>query len=257
MKHRYIVTEIENETSVVYGYQFKTSLINVFITSLLLITFISLGIWQLNRAKEKQELRDEFLARTKLPQVTVEEELLDVDSKEFRRARATGRYLAEYQILLDNNIYRGQAGYHVLTPLLLMNSTTILLVNRGWIPWGPDRKQIPTVEAPDQRVIVNGRLVKPKKHAFSFERQTSGEGFQKVWQNLDLQKFESLTGYPVQQLVMLLHSGNENESIEFVRDWPQYQDTWIQRHRGYAVQWFALALVLVCIFFFLSFKSRT
>ncbi len=241
---------------VVSGYRFETSLIKVVVMTLLVIAFISLGVWQLNRAEEKQERRDEFLARAELPQVIVQEELLDTENMEFRSARATGRYLADYQILLDNNVYRGQAGYHVLTPLLLENTTTVLLVNRGWVPWGLDRRKVPTVDVPGRPIVVNGRLVKPAKHAMNFEGSEAQEEFQKVWQSLDLEKFERLTGYAVQRLVMLLDPDSEAQVDELVRDWPVYRDNWIQRHRGYAVQWFALALALLCIFFFLSFKRN-
>ena len=242
--------------SVVSGYRFETSLIKVVITALLVAAFVLLGFWQLNRAEEKQERRDEFIARAELPPVIVQDELLDTESMEFRNARAAGHYLADYQVLLDNNVYRGQAGYHVLTPLLLANTTTVLLVNRGWIPWGLDRQKTPIVEVPGEPLVVNGRLAKPAKHVLDFGGHEAQEEFQKVWQTLDLERFERLTGYPVQRLVMLLESDSETEAAGFIRDWPRYRDTWIQRHRGYAVQWFALAFVLLCIFFFLSFKRR-
>ena len=242
--------------SVVSGYRLETSLIKVILTTLLIIAFVSLGLWQLNRAKEKQDRRDEFLERTERPPIVVQEELLVIESMEFRKARASGRYLADYQILLDNNVYRGQAGYHVLTPLLLMDTTTVIMVNRGWIPWGLDRRKIPNVGVPVKPVVVRGRLAQPAKHALNFEASEVQDEFQQVWQNLDLEKFENLTGYSVQRLVMLLESEDGAEKDGLVRDWPVYQDTWIQRHRGYAVQWFALALVLLCIFFFLSFKRN-
>ena len=246
--------KLEHEMSVVSGYRFETSLIKVVITTLLVIAFVLLGVWQLNRAKEKQEHHDEFLARAELPQVIVQDELLDSENMEFRSARATGRYLVNYQILLDNNVYRGRAGYHVLTPLLLVNTTTVLLVNRGWIPWGLDRQKTPTVDVPTKPVVVKGRLVQPAKHALDFEGHEAQIEFQKVWQNLDLEKFERLTGYATQRLVMLLDPNSEADG--FIRDWPVYRDTWVQRHRGYAVQWFALALALLCIFLFLSFKRN-
>ena len=41
----------------------------------------------------------------------------------------------------------------------------------------------------------------------------------------------------------------------FVRAWPAYEDSWIQRHHGYALQWFSLALVLLVVYL-LSQRSR-
>ena len=42
----------------------------------------------------------------------------------------------------------------------------------------------------------------------------------------------------------------------FVRAWPGYEDAWIARHRGYALQWFSLAIVLVIIYVVLQVRTR-
>lgn len=236
--------------------QVKTTWFYALITIVLSSVFISLGVWQLNRAQEKMTIRDQVLARQQLPEVTVGPELLDAGEMVFRYAVAEGRYVEELQILLDNKVHRGRAGYHVLTPLLLSESNTLLLVNRGWVPWGQDRQRLPRIDVPRQEITVRGRLSKPVVHAVSFEHGGENGDFPMVWQNLDLQKYESLTEHKVHKLVMQL-DGGADEGSELVREWPRYKDGWIQRHHGYAVQWFGLALVLVLVFLFSSLKRTS
>ena len=64
----------------------------------------------------------------------------------------------------------------------------------------------------------------------------------KVWQNLDLERFHTEAGYPLQPYVLRLDDGLPGAYQQFS---PLYSDQWVGRHRGYAVQWFGLALVLL------------
>ena len=236
--------------------QVKTTWPKALLMFSLLVILVSLGIWQLNRAQEKVTIRDQFLTRRQLPVVTLGAELLDPGIMAYRPVVATGQYLENLQILLDNKVYLGRAGYHVLTPLLLSGSDTLVLVNRGWIPWGPDRQRLPHIDTPTHEITIHGHLSKPAAHAISFDRASPNDGFEPVWQNLDLDRFELLTGRPVHRLVLLLDRATNGDDA-LIRQWPDYEDSWIQRHYGYAVQWFGLALVLVVIFGFISFKRNS
>ena len=95
---------------------------NVSLSKMLLVCgalalFVALGIWQLNRAQEKELIRDRVLARSQMQPITVDATTVITAEDMFRKANARGAYLPQYQVFLDNKVYRGQAGYHVLTPL--------------------------------------------------------------------------------------------------------------------------------------------
>lgn len=220
---------------------------------MLVTLFVALGFWQLDRARDKIEIRDREQARLQLPPVEIDADMLDVERMAYQNANASGRYSPGLQILLDNQVHQGRAGFHVLTPLVLADGNTLLLVNRGWIPWGPDRTRMPPIETPDGQVDLSGRLAHPTRYAISFEHDE--QGFQPLWQNLDLERYAKLSGHPVQGLVLLLSPEN-TDGGGFVRQWTRERDTWIQRHRGYAVQWFGLAIVLACIFVYFSIDRR-
>lgn len=235
--------------------QFRTSFVKATVTLVLLVVFVLLGFWQLDRSAEKSLIRDQVRARAEMPELEIGGVPLDTDGAVYRSAMATGRYLHEFQILLDNMVHRGQAGFHVLTPLLLLDTDTLILINRGWAPWGPSRQQVPDIGAADGLVSVSGLLVPPLRHAVTFEDTRDGPDFEPVWQNLDVDAFERLTGYAVHGLILQLAPG-ESDVGGLIREWPKFTDAWIERHRAYAWQWFGLAVTLACIFLVFSLKRR-
>jgi cytochrome oxidase assembly protein ShyY1 len=89
------------------------------------------GFWQLGRAEEKQALFAAF--ERSAEGLTRYDPVTDNETEQYlyQRFKLTGRYEPERQILLDNMMYDGRPGYHVLTPLRI--GATAVLVNRGWL----------------------------------------------------------------------------------------------------------------------------
>lgn len=232
----------------------ETSITKVLGTVLFGSLFLVLGFWQLDRAEQKRQMQERAEARTTLPPVEINSTPLDRTQMEYRSAVATGSYLEPYQTLVDNKVYRGRAGFHVLTPLVLAGSEVAILVNRGWAPWGADRQSIPRIAVEQGVQEVRGRLIRPSQHAISFEAY-GVPADQAVWQNIDLVRFQQWSGLTVHGLILRL-SPDQPDPAALIRDWPVYTDLWIERHRAYAFQWFAMAFVLVCIFLAFSVKRR-
>ncbi len=238
-------------------HRFRPRLAPTLATLVMLPALVALGLWQLDRAQQKAAIRDAFVARAQLPPVELGSEPLDADALEYRWATARGRYEADHQVLLDNKVYRGRPGYHVLTPLRVERSAPRLLVNRGWVGWGEDRQRLPDVMPPTAEVTVRGRLRRPASDQFTLERAPAAMTgpMPVVWQRLDLALFARQTGYAVQPLVLELDA-DASDAGGFVRDWPVYQDAWISRHRGYALQWFALAAAVLIIYVVVNVRGR-
>ena len=112
----------------------------------LLPLLLNLGVWQLNRADEKRALLQlqgrqqgaETLVLSSTPP-DFSETLL------YQPIKALGRYDSDRQFLLDNQVNKGKAGYFVLTPFRLREGNTAVLVNRGWIPLGKNRADLPDI----------------------------------------------------------------------------------------------------------------
>ncbi len=55
-------------------------------------------------------------------------------------------------------LHDGTAGYHVLTALRVEGSTRRLIVNRGWVGGGSDRRTLPDVTASTEPRTITGRI---------------------------------------------------------------------------------------------------
>ena len=212
--------------------------------------FSSLGIWQANRASEKQQLQDMVDARASNTPVALSSILDNLENNLYARINASGHYLSQHEILIDNQVHKGQAGYHLLTPLQLDNGT-VILVNRGWLPTGRDRNILPDINTPESRVELQGTLAHPKsKPALVLdnpEQQTS-----KLWTFLDMDKYRQHTGLDVVPFIVLLSKQTQDE---YVRDCPQY-DAKVGMHIGYSIQWFAFALIVLVTYFGINIKKK-
>jgi surfeit locus 1 family protein len=219
----------------------------------LLPVMIGLGMWQLDRAGQKLRLQAEYDSRQLEPEVRLVSVLENPDALRFRRVIARGHYEPEQQILIDNRVHQGQAGYHVLTPLRLEDSSVRVLVNRGWVPLGQDRAVLPLIETPRGMVEVRGLAAVPQTKGFHLGgAKPPGEGWQPVWQYLDLDVFRNNVAFPVQPIVILLDPDSSNGG--FVRQWARL-DAGIATHQGYAFQWFSLAAALAAIYILLNTRK--
>lgn len=212
----------------------------------------ALGFWQLQRAAEKEAIKSAHDARRAEPPVAVGEALLDARVDEFRLGTVRGRFEPEHQILIDNRVFDGRPGFEVVTPLRVAGSRMRILVNRGWIPWQADRARLPEFETPDGEVRLTGLLKRPSDAFFTLEK-SAPDASQRVWQNLDLERYAALRPFPVQTMVLLLAP---DSGAGFAIRWPEYDDAWIDRHRGYAVQWFGLAAALLVVYLFAVARGR-
>jgi surfeit locus 1 family protein len=188
------------------------------------LTF-SLGQWQLNRAAQKQALmsaieaqsneailKADDLAKFKNPQDAVH-----------RRATLKGVWRAEHTVFLDNRQMNGKTGLIAVTPLVLDGTGQIILVQRGWVLRNfADRTRLPDIQTPQGPVTVRGR----------------------IRQNLDIAAFSQELALPL-VAVSMLQTGPANEGL--MRDWSA-PNVGIDKHYGYAFQWFGLCTLIVGLY---------
>jgi len=198
----------------------------------LLILTVALGNWQLRRAAEKTALQTRIEALATRPPVTPRADAADV--AEWLRVRLEGRWLGEATILLDNRTHQGRAGYHVLTPLELADGSGVVLVNRGWIAAGADRARLPEATPPAGMQLIEGRVRRTEAAPFTLAAEAARG---RLWQYLDLAAYRQSSGLALATWIVQQSS---SAADGLVRDWPR-PDAGIDRHRGYAFQWYALA----------------
>ena len=220
---------------------------------MVLPVLINLGLWQSNKAETKQKLQDVYDRRASVDLIHIGGDLLNVDALRYSHVETRGYYEPAYQILLDNQIYRGQAGYHVITPLHISGSNMRVLVNRGWVPVGEDRNILPVIETPQNEVDISGIAHDPSgKYIELGPTAIDMKSWQPVWENLDLTIYKKQVPFALQPVTILMDAANLSGG--YIRDWPK-PNTGLEVNRGYAVQWYLMSIALAIIYIVTNFKK--
>jgi surfeit locus 1 family protein len=225
----------------------------VLLTAAALAAFVSLGWWQVGRAREKQALVESFARGAQDTAVLLAGDTMD-GLPRYQQVTAAGRYDATRQILIDNMPSQaGRPGYRVLTPLLRASAERVLLVDRGWVPLGQSRDVLPPVSVPTDPVTVAGRLDQlPVPGVRVGEADVAGAtNWPRVMNFPRQQDIERVLGTRVESRILLLDPAAPNG---YERAWRPSVGFGPERHFGYAVQWFALALAALVIFIALSLQ---
>jgi len=226
----------------------------VLLTGAALGAFVSLGYWQLGRASEKQALIDAFIAGNL---TSVDATGLGFDElARYQHVRLRGSYDARRQVLLDNmpSTMTGRPGFRVLTPLERSDGKGWVLVDRGWVPLGATREQLPDVSVGTAEREVSGRLDRlpiPGVRLGPAEAPDAS-GWPRVLNFPVEADIEAALGTEVESRIVLL---DPDRPEGYERAWRPSLGFGPERHLGYAIQWFAAALAAVVIFIALSLRK--
>ncbi len=212
-------------------------------TATVIAAACALAFWQFDRAEQKRSLENQAREGLAAAPITVAGKPPEPLPR-FRRAEAVGEYLPEKTILLDNRVRNKQAGYYVVTPLMLADGYAIA-INRGWLPAGKTRNPPPEPPPPPAgKTRIVGALANDETGAFSLS-QKNREG--NVWQRLYLREYAAAKNITL--LGKVLIRGGEDTSGETVPPPASVRaDYKSARSEGYALQWLSLA-ALAAIFY--------
>lgn len=218
--------------------------------------FCALGVWQLGRHQDRSSADAEKRARRDLPRLELSDRVLSrpADSLDWRRARATGRFDYEREIVLRSRVQDGIPGVYVVTPLVL-DSGRRLPVLRGWLPAAdgfdaPLEGGRPVTGSRDTPVTVEGLLVAPTPGELPRVDTVTSEGrAHPVVGRLNGAALERLTGNAVPGLYLHGSAGAStgrpdprSGGLTLPRpvDLPTLEGG---AHLTYAVQWFTFAAI--------------
>lgn len=206
----------------------------------------SLGVWQLSRAAQKEAIRSAMDAQSSATPMVNQELFAQSEPPMYRRAVIRGTWMAKHTVFLDNRQMLGRVGFHVVTPLLLEDQNVAILVQRGWVPRNfTQRESLPDVETPQGVVQITGRMAPLPGKLYAFMEGESGA----IRQNLDLDTAKKETGLPLVAFT-LQQTGSPSEGL--LREWPAI-NTGVDKHYGYALQWFGIGIVMIILFCWTQF----
>ena len=217
-----------------------------------LVLFLSLGIWQLERAQEKTSLFNKF------DDTAPYKEMMEYGLvRAFDRIKVSGKYLPNKQILIENVPRGGRLGYFVISPFMISADGSTLLINRGWVAKPMDPENLPSISIEDKIRTVKGHAGHLPKIAIrtdpAFAQQDSWPRIGRYPSISEIQNEIQMSPLPI---VLLLSPDSEDG---FHRSWkPAVSGP--KTHYGYALQWFAFSLAVICVVAWVKkgdFKSRT
>lgn len=209
----------------------------VVLTVVVATTCIGLGLWQLRRLEERRGLNARILERGSAAPVTIQGASSGARAEPWRPAAAGGEYDVAHEVLLYGRSLEGEAGHHVVTPLVLADGGAILVV-RGWVPFAMQTAPVPEAAPPMDEVEVFGPLV-PDEGDGSIAPGANG-----VVRVLDVAGIASELPYDVFPLPLLLAQQvpPQTGSLPIPIPLPELSEG---PHLSYAIQWFGFAAVAI------------
>ncbi|QOW24280.1 SURF1 family protein [Lysobacter sp. H23M47] len=214
--------------------------------------FARLGVWQSQRAVEKQAMLDDAAQVLASRQPVGLDAAADPGSQDrYQWARGSGEFAPGPQWLLDNQQRDGRVGvqaYRIFVP----GQGQPLLVDLGWLPLPGDRA-MPSVERPEGHIEVQGLLAPPPSGGIALGAGMAQQAEGWLMLRLDIPAISAPAGTPLAPRVLRLDPASP---LGYERDLALLPNTLPPaKHRGYALQWFGLALAVLVTALILTFRK--
>ena len=216
-------------------------------TAITVLLVMSLGFWQLARLQWKNEMLREIDARLHMPPIdmTASHPTKEIDWKnlEYRQVIIKGNWLSLHGFKMMPRTYEGQVGYHLILPMRLAGNQ-IIFVNRGFVP-----ETAAILPPPEEKVFaVQGVLKIPEDHKkWAIPENVPSKG---VWTWTDLAAMRHEIG--VNSAAPMILYETRVEAQETYPIGGQLPVPVYNRHRQYALIWFALAIAFMGIWMIAS-----
>lgn len=218
----------------------------------LIITFLRLGLWQLDRAAEKNATVAETLShQSDIPQAI--EGLFDgtINSQDQDLATVNlllrGQFINDKNIWVANQMYEENIGYEVLSPFRLQSNGKLVLVSRGWVNARAFDQPAQFVN-PIQGIVEVTGLLQTKPFTHEQKNTHKDPGWPKRIVHVDMQDINTLLEESVFPYVVRLNQGSPGLLIKHWKD----VTVRVDKHYSYALQWFAMAIAVVLVALYLS-----
>ena len=225
-----------------------TAIVSHLLVLTVVVACVALGQWQVDRlqmvrgenarAAERMAQAPADLAGLADPANTA---AVDEAALEFRRVEVTGTFRPDEEVLQRNRQYRNQTGFHVLTPLELVDGG-VVLVRRGWVPSSLDQPPVAEAAPPPDAVTVVGVLERPVPQP-SFGPQDPDEGRLERVFHTDTARLDRQIDGQLFPMVLRIDAELDNpteDQLPFPAGPPELDEG---SHLSYAVQWHIFAVL--------------
>lgn len=209
---------------------------------------MSLGFWQIQRGQEKKSmLVAQQLEANKSAQLWSP---VNNNPQQYQPLELIGHYLP-FILFLDNQHFQHQFGYHVLSPLVLSNHR-IVLVDRGWVAGEASRAILPLTKTPTGQQKIEGSVYYPSVNHWTLGTIIEQKNDQAALiEQIDIKLISEFLHKSLYPFIIRL---DKSAAEGYVREWAIVAMP-PERHYAYALQWFALALVILGLYTVLNLKK--
>jgi surfeit locus 1 family protein len=208
----------------------------------LAVLFVRLGLWQLERLDARR--LENAVAEQRYTSDPLDLSVLvagageDLESLTYRRTVVTGVFDPANEVLIRSQVFRGTAGFHVVTPLVGEDGRAVL-VNRGWVPLVFDQVPVTRALPPEGVVTVEG-WIRPTRERQSLGPVDPEEGRLVALSRVDIARIQRQIPYELAPVYVIL-VGEQGEKLPVPVKPPTFDDE--GPHLGYAIQWFSFAII--------------
>jgi surfeit locus 1 family protein len=153
-----------------------------------------------------------------------------------RRVRARGRYDHPHDIVVRGREFGGVPGVEIVTPLVLDDEKTAVLVDRGFVP-APDAVTVAvdSFREPGRKEVQGYLVPVPDGRGMPVEH-----GGRTTWRRLDLRALRARLPYQVYPFSILQAPDSSLPRFPRRQDPPALDNG---PHLYYAIQWFSFSLI--------------
>lgn len=230
---------------------FSFSFLPIILIFITIILLICLGFWQLDRAQQKKDINSalEIANNAELELINSVDKIVN---KHYYNVILNGNYLIQKQFIYDNQIVQQKAGYYVLTPFLIKGSNKAIIVNRGFIAWQGTREISTDININNDKTQIVVQLIPIPEKRIELGNSEIIKKFPLMIQAINIELMADLIELDLVDSFALLSPDSDDG---FIKRWQPYVGS-VDRHIGYAIQWFLMALVLAIIGVFLIIKNK-
>lgn len=213
---------------------FRARLLLIASFAIVALVCARLGLWQLERLGQRRAANATALEARSQARIGIGDDSPANTGLSGREVWAVGRYDHQHDVVLRGKVYRGSPGVEIVSPLVLADGRTAVLVNRGFMPT-PDAVTVQTdsIREPGEVQVDGIALSLQSGGGAPLERAG-----RTTWARLDpagLARWMPYTLAPV-----YIRQTPDSTLPRFPRrlDPPPIDDG---SHLSYAIQWFAFA----------------
>ena len=203
----------------------------------IILTLLSLGIWQIYRLNWKLELIEQIENSLKNNPV----ELSNIEKKNYLRIKTSGEIDFDKQIYLYNLNDAGKPGFEVINPIKIGDEN--YLMNRGWIPF--EKKDLPEINLVDQNQIVGTLMLQNKASTFKPENDIE----KNYWFTLNREDILKFTGRNFSEYIIYLNGDYKIPKTRVITAKIS------NNHKKYAITWFSMAISILLIYLYFRKKN--